>query len=143
MTGDAARLEQVVTNLVSNALKYSPAGGVVQVTLTHMADAVRLTVQDGGIGIPPEEREAIFTRFHRAANAMTGHMRGLGLGLYISREIVRAHGGQIGVADTPDQRGSTLYVVLPRQVGTAAPSARPETRGERRLFQQGDSATGG
>src|SRR5699024_8151515 len=89
---DAARLEQVLTNLLGNALKYSPGGGEVAVTAERVGGEARISVRDHGIGVPEEERERLFTPFYRAENAGQGSPEGLGLGLAISRDIVEAHG---------------------------------------------------
>jgi signal transduction histidine kinase len=107
---DRSRLEQVVTNLMSNALKY---GAGKPVTLTVRRDgegAAQLEVRDGGIGVPEGERERIFERFERAVSAR--HYGGLGLGLYIVRRIVTAHGGTVAVSDAPGG-GARFVVTLP------------------------------
>jgi PAS domain S-box-containing protein len=117
VTGDAAgewdrdRLHQVVTNLVSNAIKYGP-GRPVDVTVRGDGDRVRLAVTDRGIGIEAEDLARIFDRFQRAAPVE--NYAGLGLGLHIARHIVEAHGGTISVASEPGQ-GSTFTVDLPRK----------------------------
>lgn len=104
---DRLRLEQVVTNLLTNAIKYG--GGRVEVG-TRRADMALITVRDHGPGIPPEDRERIFQPFERLGP--TAGEDGAGLGLYIVREIVRAHGGRIAIADAPDQ-GTVFTVSLP------------------------------
>ena len=103
---DPLRVEQVLTNLLDNAVKYSPDGGVVEVSLRRLGGtAAELSVRDRGLGIPPEKRDQIFERFYQAhAN---GHRSGLGLGLYISREIVELHGGEIR-AEFPADGGGAL-----------------------------------
>ena len=105
------RLEQVVANLIDNAVKYSPNGGPIEVTL-HQPDPTRieLIVRDWGLGIPPERRENLFGRFYQAHGE--GHFGGLGLGLYVSRQIVELHGGTIE-ADFPSTGGSRFVVKLP------------------------------
>jgi signal transduction histidine kinase len=109
---DPARLKQVVTNLVDNAIKYSPGGGLVHVRLARHDAEASLTVSDQGIGIPAEQQAELFERFFRARNAPARQFGGLGLGLYISRCIVEAHQGQIGVKSQQGQ-GSTFFVRLP------------------------------
>ncbi len=105
---DALRLEQVLTNLLDNAVKYSPDGGPVVVTLsTPEADWLQITVTDQGIGIPPAQRERIFERFYQGHGP--GSFGGMGLGLHISRQIVELHGGQIAVEGPPE--GGTRFVV--------------------------------
>jgi excisionase family DNA binding protein len=105
---DALRFEQVVSNLLDNAVKYSPDGGAVDVVLAERgASFFELSVRDHGLGIPRERRAHIFERFYQAH--MGGHRSGLGLGLYISRQIVELHGGQIRVEFPPD--GGTRFIV--------------------------------
>jgi PAS domain S-box-containing protein len=106
---DQARLEQVVTNLLSNAMKYG-AGKPVEVRVERANGLARLTVRDHGIGIPPERQERIFERFERAASA--SHYGGLGLGLYIVRRILAVQGGTVHVESEPGQ-GATFVVELP------------------------------
>ncbi|WP_244224379.1 PAS domain-containing sensor histidine kinase [Corallococcus sicarius] len=124
--GDSGRLSQVLTNLVENALKYSPQGGAVRMSLARSGAAAVLSVTDSGIGIPKEEQEHLFERFFRARNAPVSGFGGLGLGLYICRDIVERHGGHIWV-ESEQGRGSTFHVSLPllaahtRQEQPAAP----------------------
>jgi PAS domain S-box-containing protein len=110
--GDPDRLEQVVVNLLENALKYSPAGEQVKVKLAAHGDVALLSVQDRGIGIPREEQTHLFDRFFRARNVSTHSYGGLGLGLYISRDIVERHGGRIWVESEAGE-GATFHVALP------------------------------
>lgn len=108
---DPLRLEQVVRNLIDNAIKYSPEGGSVDVSLGPADHGkLRLVVRDHGLGIPPERRENLFDRFYQAHGE--GHFGGLGLGLYISRQIVELHGGHIS-AEFPPDGGSCFEVTLP------------------------------
>ncbi len=120
---DGVRLEQVMLNLLNNAVKYSPKGGPVAIMLTAEgvpdAGRVRLAVQDEGIGVPPESIPHLFTRFYRAENALQTRSSGLGIGLYVSHQLVRAHGGEIRVASTTGQ-GSTFTVDLPWRVTALA-----------------------
>lgn len=109
---DPGRVEQVLNNLLSNAIKYSPRGGRIDVVLDPRPRAVVLAVADEGIGIAPGEAEAIFEPFRRG-RAVRQDIPGVGLGLYVSRRIIEAHGGRIRVASAPG-RGSTFEVVLPR-----------------------------
>jgi signal transduction histidine kinase len=110
---DPLRIEQVLTNLVDNAIKYSPEGGQIDVSLTAEPDMIRLAVRDHGVGIPPEHRAHIFDRFYQAhAGGPLTSMAGMGLGLYISREIVELHGGTID-AEFPDDGGTRFVVTLP------------------------------
>ncbi|WP_224367147.1 hybrid sensor histidine kinase/response regulator [Hyalangium versicolor] len=107
--GDRLRLEQVVTNLVTNAIKYG-AGRPVQIRVEERPEWAAILVRDQGIGIAPEDQTRIFGRFERATS--TQQSQSLGLGLYITREIVTAHGGTITVTSQPGQ-GSTFQVLLP------------------------------
>jgi two-component system phosphate regulon sensor histidine kinase PhoR len=111
--GDRNRIEQVLVNLIDNAIKYSPRGGDVVVSTAKSAGAVRVEVRDEGLGIPVAEQEAIFEKFYRHDAHRTHVTGGTGLGLYICRELVRRMGGQIGVQSEPGV-GSTFYFELPR-----------------------------
>lgn len=111
--GDAQRLRQVLDNLLSNAIKYTPEGGRITVTVRLTQDAFAISVQDTGIGIPPEELPNLFSKYHRARDARSRGIKGTGLGLLIVKEIVEAHGGRIEVQSEPG-RGSTFTVFLPR-----------------------------
>jgi signal transduction histidine kinase len=112
VSGDVVHLEQVVYNLVDNALKYSPASGRVTVWAGRERAQAVLVVRDEGIGIPKADQAHLFQRFYRAGNASTYTAGGLGIGLYLAGEIVRHHGGQITVQSTEGQ-GSTFTVRLP------------------------------
>jgi len=111
---DPLRIEQVATNLLDNAIKYSPDGGPIDVALTEFADHAEMSVQDHGLGVAPEHRAHIFDRFYQAhpGGALTS-MAGMGLGLYISHQIVELHKGTIR-AEFPDGGGTTFVVSLPR-----------------------------
>ncbi|MCY1030210.1 HAMP domain-containing sensor histidine kinase [Corallococcus sp. BB11-1] len=115
---DPARLEQVLTNLVSNALKYSPAGSRVEVSVQGDAHHAVVAVADQGIGMSPEELKGLFVPFQRAGNARQ-RAPGVGLGLSVSRRIIEAHGGRIEVESQPGQ-GSVFRVLLAR-VDVSAP----------------------
>ena len=116
--GDEARLEQVIANLLSNAVKYSPAGGLVEIVVREESGQAIIDVIDRGIGVPASERDVLFAPFSRTATAIDAGVEGTGLGLYISRRIVEAHGGSITLQDTPGG-GSTFRVTLPMQHTTA------------------------
>src|SRR5436190_1051595 len=113
--GDSNRLAQVVANLLSNAIKYSPLGGVVRVAGKRDDDVVRVSIQDEGVGIPPELQREIFGKFVRG-HATANGIEGSGLGLAISRSLVEAHGGSIDFESTKG-RGSTFWFEIP----TASP----------------------
>jgi len=113
---DAARLEQVVTNLVTNAIKYTPSGGEVHVAVgpAHGKDQwAHIGVRDSGIGIPSGQIEELFRPFHRLTNAPAEHFGGLGLGLYISHDIVERHGGRIWAESPGPGEGTSFHVMLP------------------------------
>lgn len=112
---DRERLSQVIANLIDNAVKYSPEGGTVRVNLYRTGDNfAELSVKDNGIGIPEEKQALIFNRWSRINASSNGEVTtsGLGLGLFICREIVRKHNGQIFLESDPDH-GTTFYVRLP------------------------------
>lgn len=112
MLADSERMGQVVDNLVTNAVKYSPDGGRVEVTLVEEGDHAVLSVVDQGIGIDAADRELLFTRFFRAREAAQREIQGVGLGLSITKQIVEGHGGRITV-ESDLGRGSTFWVRLP------------------------------
>lgn len=117
---DPVALEQVMSNLLDNAIKYSPDGGQIDVEVgMNDAEHAQLAVRDRGIGIAPEKREAIFDRFYQAH--AEDHRSGLGLGLFISHQIVRLHGGEITVEFPPD--GGTRFVITLPVRANAHPNA--------------------
>jgi PAS domain S-box-containing protein len=120
---DRLRLEQVLTNLVSNAIKYG-AARPIEIELSERDGQATLEVIDHGIGVPAEDLERIFWRFERAVS--TRQHGGLGLGLFITREIVEAHGGAVTARPTPSG-GATFSVALPRQAAPSAPHAPDDT----------------
>ena len=111
--GDAVRLQQVVSNLVSNAVKYTPSGGQVSISLGRGAKGATLEVSDTGIGIDPDFLPRIFERFTQGDPSDTRTHGGLGLGLAICRDLVTMHGGSIEAASGGRSRGSTFTVHLP------------------------------
>lgn len=110
--GDAERIHQVVANLIDNAIRHSPEGGVVRIAGGRNGDRVRVTVTDQGPGVPSEEADRIFERFYRADAARSGD-GGSGLGLSIARWIVELHGGDIRVEDV-EPHGCRMVVELPQ-----------------------------
>jgi signal transduction histidine kinase len=109
---DKGRMFQLVENLVSNAIKFTPEGGEVRVSVTPVNGVVRLEVADTGIGIASGEQQRLFERFFRASTASEHQIPGTGLGLYITRAIVEAHGGSIAVRSDPGE-GTSFCVELP------------------------------
>ena len=121
---DPLRVEQVAINLLDNAIRYSPAGSLIDVEVSQPSrDTVRLSVRDHGPGIPPEFRDQIFTRFNHTQS--TDRVGGMGLGLYISREIVQLHGGEI-VAEFPEDGGTRFVVALPSGLGDGDSAAESQ-----------------
>jgi signal transduction histidine kinase len=112
VTADPGQLRQVLANLVDNAVKYSPEGGPVVVRVRRENGRVSLSVTDNGLGIPPSEQRRIFEKFYRSDPNMTRGIGGTGLGLYISRELVRRVGGRIRV-ESDGRKGATFVVELP------------------------------
>jgi signal transduction histidine kinase len=127
---DPARILQVLTNLLSNAMKFTAADGEVSVRVELVGADIRFSVRDTGVGIPVEMLEAIFEQFHQVT---TGDRRGLGLGLYIGRSIVEAHGGRIW-AQSQVGHGSTFFFTLPAYV--RAESSDPSAAGFRERRRQ-------
>ena len=124
---DPVRVEQVITNLVENAIKYSTDGGPITVRVLG-GEMLTVSVSDEGVGIAPEHAERLFERFYRVEGALARATKGIGLGLYICKSLVEAHGGRIAVWSEPG-RGSTFSFTLPRLVGAVAPVA------ERRILE--------
>jgi signal transduction histidine kinase len=110
--GDRDRLQQVLTNLLDNAVKFSPAGEEVRVNAFHVDSRVRIEVSDRGPGVPTEQHGLIFEKFGRAHSAGSPGKPGTGLGLFIARSIAEAHGGAVEVSSGPDS-GATFTLVLP------------------------------
>lgn len=120
--GDPVRLGQVLDNLVSNAIKYTPNGGGVSITMTRTGETATIAVSDTGIGIPKEEQDQMFDRFFRTSNARTSGIEGTGLGLAITRGIVEAHGGTIGFESVVGT-GTTFRITLPHAHGCGLETA--------------------
>jgi signal transduction histidine kinase len=114
MAGDRDRLAQVLDNLVSNAVKFTPEGGSVRVRLAAQDSEALIEVQDTGVGIPAAEQGRLYERFYRASTATERAIPGVGLGLTIAKAIVEAHGGDLGF-DSVEGRGTTFRVRLPRR----------------------------
>jgi len=111
-SGDRDRVQQVLVNLIDNAIKYSNETGPVVVSTKRLPDRVRVSVKDKGIGIAAPEHTRVFEKFYRSDPELTHLPAGTGLGLYICRELVRRMGGEIGVKSKPGA-GSTFYFELP------------------------------
>jgi signal transduction histidine kinase len=116
INADPYRIQQVLSNVLQNAIKYSPAGGEVDVNLRSQDAGVLLSVSDHGIGLPADAAEAIFEPFGRASNAKRAQMPGLGLGLYITRQIVEQHGGRIWAQSAGEGTGTLVCIWLPTEL---------------------------
>jgi signal transduction histidine kinase len=112
VAADPDKLRQVLTNLIDNAVKYSPDGGRVEVSVARVGNRIRFRVRDAGLGVPPAEQARIFEKFFRLDPQLTRGVGGTGLGLYICRELVERMHGRIGV-DSDGRTGSTFWVELP------------------------------
>lgn len=129
--GDTTRLQQVVTNLLNNAMNFTESGGRIDVELALDGESARLTVRDTGVGIAAAQLEHIFDPFHQAAEDLNHRKGGLGLGLAIARQIVEAHGGSVSAASDGNGTGSTFTlrlgpVVTPSFVASAVSSEERE-----------------
>jgi signal transduction histidine kinase len=120
---DADRVKTIVANLISNAIKYSPAGGRVDVDLVNRGGIARVAVTDTGVGIAKDDLPILFTRFGRVSTSQTVHLPGTGLGLYLGRQLARLHGGEITV-DSASGRGSTFTLHLPVSASRERASSR-------------------
>ncbi len=135
--GDERKLRQVVLNLMSNAVKFTPEGGLITVSAAATAHGVRITVADTGPGIPSDEREAVFTEFHQGTAAAPG--RGTGLGLPLARRFVELHGGWLRAENA--SRGARLVAWVPQQCAPPSQADAPATerRREPLFFGEPDS----
>lgn len=127
LVADSNRIQQVLWNLVSNSIKFTPEGGSIQVHVESSPESVVLRVIDSGLGIKPEFLPLVFERFKQADGAITRAHRGLGLGLAISSHIVELHGGTICVESEGEGKGATFTVVLPRKRESTVPT-KPSIR---------------
>ena len=128
LTIDATRLGLAVSNLLDNAIKYNVKNGRVDVKLERLADKpyLQISIQDTGIGVPPEEISKLFNKFFRAGNAVKAETEGAGLGLYITKNIINRHGGTIR-AESTISRGTTFYLTLPLDFSLIPSSESPIT----------------
>jgi signal transduction histidine kinase len=124
VVGDRARLGQVLDNLISNALKFTPAGGRVSVALADSGGRATIEVADTGLGIAADEQSRLFDRFFRSSRATESAIPGTGLGLTITKAIVDGHGGEITVA-SEEGAGTTIRVQIPTQPASGARTRRP------------------
>jgi signal transduction histidine kinase len=118
---DPERVTTVLHNLLANAVKYSPAGGEVRCTVRREGGVAQVSVRDQGMGIDAEGLSLLFTRFGRVPTPATRGIPGTGLGLYVSRELARRHGGDLSVESRPGE-GSTFTLTLPLTMEVASPA---------------------
>ncbi|MET0321115.1 MAG: ATP-binding protein [Duganella sp.] len=123
--GDHKRLVQVLVNVLGNAAKYTPAGGLLRLRVQADGDMVRIVVSDNGIGMSPELRSRVFELFAQADRNSDRSEGGLGLGLALVRMLVELHGGKVSVESGGDQKGSAFTIALPATVADVAPAADP------------------
>ena len=146
VAGDPVRLQQVVWNLLANAIKFTPRGGVVEVRLARVDSHVEIVVSDNGVGIGPEFLPHVFERFRQADMSTTRHHGGLGLGLSIVRHLVELHGGTVEAESAGEGRGATFVVKLPvaavRQKETKAERVRPLARDTPPAYEYPDRLDG-
>src|SRR6185369_3085523 len=116
VSGDAERLQQVVWNLVSNAVKFTPSSGHITVELRNTGSDVQLTVRDDGVGIDSASLPRLFDRFWQSDTSITRPHGGLGLGLAVVRELVELHGGTVRAESPGEGLGATFVVTLPALV---------------------------
>jgi PAS domain S-box-containing protein len=126
--GDPGRLQQIVWNLVSNAIKFTPRGGMVQVTLGKVDNHVHVQVSDTGMGIRADVLPQVFQRFRQGDASSTRHQGGLGLGLAIVKSLVEMHGGSVDAASEGDGHGSVFTVRLPQALAASPAEPRRDTR---------------
>jgi two-component system, sensor histidine kinase and response regulator len=136
VSADPNRLDQVLMNLLSNALKFTPAGGTIRVAVAERLEEVEVSVHDSGPGIPPEEQTLLFEKFSQTSSGKSV-LGGSGLGLVICRHLVEAHGGRIWVESEPG-RGTRFAFRLPRMGPTAEPQAAGRQAGSPNADHGGD-----
>jgi signal transduction histidine kinase len=118
--GNATRLQQVIWNLLSNSIKFTPEGGDIRVTLKRVRSNVELIVSDTGVGIQPEFLPFIFERFRQADSSYTRKHGGLGIGLAIVKHVVQQHGGSVAARSEGENKGTTFTLRLPIPIKTPA-----------------------
>ena len=137
LVADAERLQQVIWNVLSNAIKFTPSGGSIVVTTAPTDDSIEISIQDSGIGIEPAFLPLVFDRFRQADTAYTKEHGGLGLGLSIVKHLVELHGGNVNIESAGRGQGTTVRLILPRSQAhkpTAADPAIDGTRADQALI---------
>jgi PAS domain S-box-containing protein len=143
VAGDSTRLQQIVWNLVSNAIKFTPQGGAVNIRLARVESQAEITVSDTGKGITGEFLPFVFDRFRQADSKSTRQHSGLGLGLAIVRHLMEMHGGTVAAASDGDGRGATFTLRLPIMASRAIEDSPPQTETELRVEAAKASFAGG
>ncbi|HEY0333594.1 MAG TPA: PAS domain S-box protein [Stenotrophomonas sp.] len=138
--GDPGRLQQVLVNLIGNALKFTPVDGRVELEMSAAPDHLRLSVHDTGVGIRADFLPHVFDRFRQADASTTRRVGGLGLGLSISRQLIDLHGGWLGASSAGEGQGATFTLVLPYQHGVSA--VRPQEPGSGKVGPLPSEMTG-
>jgi PAS domain S-box-containing protein len=136
VSGDPARLQQVIWNLLANAVKFTPKGGTVQVNFQQVESSAEITIRDTGVGISADFLPHVFERFRQAESAVTRSHRGMGLGLAIVRHLVELHGGTVTAASEGEDQGATFTIWLPLAASTQHTLASAVN------FEKGDAANG-
>jgi signal transduction histidine kinase len=116
---DVQRLRRTIENLVSNALKYAPKGAISISATAAPGDWVAIMVKDRGIGLSAEDKRKLFARYYRSPEAIRMKIDGTGLGLYVAKATVEAHGGKLHVESAGPGKGTTVHILLPANVATA------------------------
>jgi signal transduction histidine kinase len=144
--GDATRLEQIATNLIDNALKYTPAGGRIEITVVPIGEEVVLRVSDSGVGIAPDLLPHVFDVFVQGAISIDRSQGGLGIGLSLVRRLVELHGGTVSASSPGNSSGSTFEIRLPRTeaalAGDAPARAQPQEAGKPKVLLIEDNDDG-
>lgn len=122
ITADKDKVDQIITNIISNAIKYSPNGGTITTKVIDEGDKIQISITDQGMGIPPEHIDKVFQRFHRVHSGDSQRVGGTGIGLFLVKNLVEAHGGAIWI-DSIMGKGSTFSFTLPKKPPTAEENA--------------------
>ncbi len=130
VAGDPVRLQQVVWNLLANAVKFTPRGGQISIGLLRIREHLELTVADSGIGISADFLPHVFDRFRQADGSTTRNFGGLGVGLSIVKQLVESHGGSVRATSQGEHHGATFIVSLPVMIVEDGPAQRPDAGGD-------------
>ncbi len=117
VTVDVEKVKLAIQNLIDNAIRYTLPGGRITVSLKTVKNQIEFSIKDTGVGIPKAQQERVATKFFRGTNAMRMETEGSGLGLYITKNIIEAHGGKLWF-ESEENKGTTLYFILPLKEST-------------------------